>query len=88
MPVLSMFYGLIVQMYSELGGKHHKPHIHVKYAGQKAVLTLDGELLEGELPRSKLKLVEAWIELHRDELLANWELLSGGAEYFRIDPLK
>jgi hypothetical protein len=28
------------------------------------------------------------IELHRDELLANWELLSGGAEYFRIDPLK
>ena len=36
MPVLSMFYGIIVQMYSETGGKHHKPHIHVKYSGQEA----------------------------------------------------
>jgi len=88
MPVLSMFYGIIVQMFSEIGGKHHKPHIHVKYSDQKAVVSLDGEILDGEIPKNKMKLLEAWIELHHDELLANWELLSSGDEYFRIDPLK
>lgn len=87
MPVISMFYGIIVQMYSEIGGKHHKPHIHVKYSGKKAVFTLDGELLEGDFPSNKRVLLEAWMELHRDELYANWELLSSGDEHFRIAPL-
>ena len=88
MPVLSMFYGIIVQMFSEIGGKHKKPHVHVKYSDQKAVISLDGEILEGEIPKNKMKLLEAWMEIHRDELLANWELLSAGDGYFRIDPLR
>lgn len=49
---------------------------------------LDGVLLEGSLPRAKMKLVEAWMELHRDELLANWELTVSGQHPFKIDPLK
>jgi hypothetical protein len=83
-----MFYGIIVQMYSELGAKHHKPHIHVKYSDKNAVVSLDGEVIEGEFPSNKLILLSAWMELHRDELYANWELLVSGDEYFRIDPLK
>lgn len=35
-----------------------------------------------------LKLVAAWVELHRDELLADWELVINGEEPFRIAPLQ
>jgi hypothetical protein len=69
--------------------RHHSPHIHVKYQGQEAVLSIpDGEILEGELRRNKMKLVQAWIEIHQDELMADWELASQGEAIFRIDPLK
>ena len=88
MPVLSVFYGIIIRMYKEISGKHHKSHIHVEYSGDKVVIALDGEILEGSIPKSKMKLVEAWIEIHRDDLEANWKLLSNGEEYFKIEPLK
>lgn len=51
-------------------------------------MSLEGEKLEGDFPKKQLKLLEAWIALHEDELKANWELLSQGDEYFKIDPLK
>ena len=88
MPVLSMFFGIIVRMYKELGGKHNTPHIHAEYSGDEVVVALDGTVLEGGLPRAKMKLLEAWMEIHRDELEANWKLLSNGEQFFRIDPLK
>jgi len=73
MPVISMFYGLIVAMYYLDTKQHHFPHIHVKYQEHEAVYRLpDGSFLEGGIPRGKAKLVEAWIELHQDELMANW----------------
>lgn len=59
MPVLSIFYGIIVRMYREQGGKHNIPHIHAEYSGEEIVMTLDGTILEGGLPKNKLKLLEA-----------------------------
>ncbi len=47
-----------------------------------------GKLLEGKLKGNKLKLVEAWIEIHKDELMADWELAINGEPVFKIDPLK
>lgn len=88
MPVLSVFYGIIVRMYRENGGKHNMPHIHVEYAGDEMVMSLEGEILEGKIPKNKLKLLEAWVEIHREDLDANWKLLSEGEQFFRIDPLK
>ena len=88
MPVLSMFFGIIVKMYREESGKHHKPHIHVEYSGNEVVITLDGEVLEGSIPKNKMKLLEAWMELRREDLEANWTLLSDGSQFFRVDPLK
>ncbi len=89
MPVLSMFYGIIVAMYFADTKRHHKPHVHVKFQVEEAVYAIpDGELLEGSLPKGKARLVEAWIELHRDELMANWELAAQSQPLFRIEPLK
>lgn len=88
MPTLSMFYGVIIKMYNEKGGKHNKPHIHAEYQGQRIVISFDCEIIEGELVAKRLRLVMAWIEIHREELEANWKLLSDGEGYFKIDPLK
>ncbi len=88
MPTLSIFYGVIIKMYREINGKHHKPHIHAEYQDFEAVISLDGLVLSGDLPTKKLKLVLAWLEIHNEDLLANWKLLSEGKEYFKIDPLR
>jgi hypothetical protein len=66
MPVVSMFYGLIISMYY-LDTKQHKlPHIHVKYGEIEAVYEIPkGNLLEGLLPGNKEKLLQAWIEIHQ-----------------------
>ncbi|MFH1051691.1 MAG: DUF4160 domain-containing protein [bacterium] len=88
MPILSMFFGIIIKMYREINAKHHLPHIHAEYQEYEAVISLDGELLGGELPPKKMKLVLAWMEIHSEDLSANWKLLSDGKEYFKIDPLR
>lgn len=53
MPALSMFYGIIVRMQSERGGKHNKPHIHVIYGEDEIVVSVDGEILEGNFPNRR-----------------------------------
>ena len=83
-----MFYGIIVRMQNERGGKHNKPHIHAIYGDYEIVLALDGEKLEGKFPKKQQKLLEAWVALHEDELKANWKLLNDGEGYFKIDPLR
>jgi Domain of unknown function (DUF4160) len=89
MPVISMFYGIVILMYYFDNQKHHRPHIHVKYQDDEAVITIpEGELLEGKIQRSKLKLIQAWIEIHQDELMANWQLAVEGQQVFKIDPLR
>ena len=59
MPTLSMFYGIIIRMQNEKGGKHHVPHIHCVFGEDEAVYDFDGNKLEGKLPGNKEKLVEA-----------------------------
>lgn len=88
MPTLSVFFGIIVRMYAEAGGQHNIPHLHAEYQGQKAVVTFDGEVLEGGLPKIKMHMLLAWIAIHKEDLAANWELLSAGEQSFRIDPLR
>ena len=89
MPVISMFYGVIVSLYYFDDKQHHLPHIHVKYQDKEAVLCLpDGTLVEGGLPPNKMRLVHAWIEIHRDELMADWELAIRGEQVFKIEPLR
>jgi len=87
--IISMFYGIIISMYYFDNKQHKVPHIYVKYQGEEAVFSIpDGEILEGNMKSSKKKLVEAWILIHEDELMADWELAINGEEIFKIDPLK
>jgi hypothetical protein len=89
MPVISMFYGVIVLMYYFDNRKHHQPHIHVQYADEEAVVSIpDGNIIGGTIRTAKLKLVQAWIEIHQDELMANWQLAVNGQAVFKIEPLR
>ncbi len=89
MPVISMFYGVIVLMYYFDNKKHHLPHIHAQYGEEEAVISIpEGSVIEGSLRTAKLKLVQAWIEIHRDELMADWQLAVNGQAVFKIEPLK
>ena len=89
MPVISMFYGIIVLMYYFDNKKHHEPHVHVEYSGEEAVISIpDGNVLEGSLRTTKLKLVQAWVEIHQEELMADWQLAVTGQSVFKIDPLR
>lgn len=89
MPVISMFYGIIISMYFIDSKQHNAPHIHAKYQGNEVVVSVpDGEVLEGSLPSSKMKLVTAWIEIHQDDLMADWELAVSGQHPYKIDPLR
>lgn len=89
MPTISMFYGILVSMFFEESEKHHLPHIHVRYSGDKASIAIeDGRVLAGNFPARQLKMVQAWVEIHKDELFADWELATSGEEPFRIAPLQ
>jgi len=89
MPTISMFYGIVVYLYFFDNERHKLPHIHAKYQGQEAVFSmLDGALLAGDIPLAKSRLVQAWIEIHRDALLADWELAVNGETPFQIEPLR
>lgn len=69
--------------------QHHLPHIHVKYNEHEGVYSIpEGELLEGSLPKNKEKLVLAWIELRKEDLMADWQLAVNGQKVFSIEPLK
>ncbi len=89
MPELSRFFGIIIRMYSEVGLPHHIAHFHAYFQNQAAVFSIRPvDLIAGTFPQRQRRLVEAWAELHQDELLADWELLHSGRTAAPIEPLK
>ncbi len=84
-----MFYGIIVRMLFLDTQQHNLPHIHVEYQGIKAILEIPGgSLLAGELPSKKMRLLQAWIDIHEEELMADWSLAVKGEPVFPIEPLR
>lgn len=88
MPTISMFFGIIIRMYFA-PKEHNPPHIHVYYQDFKAIIGIDScEIIDGNLQPRQVRLVLAWIEIHKDELTANWRLCQNGERPFQIEPLK
>ena len=82
MPEICRFYGIVVFMFFN---DHNPAHFKVKYGEFEAnVLVENGGLLNGDIPVSKLKLVQAWAEIHKDELMDMW--LS--KNFHKINPLQ
>jgi hypothetical protein len=82
-------YGIIISMYYLDNRRHSIPHIHVKYQEEEAVISIpDGALIEGHIRENKMKLVQAWLEIHNDELMADWNFAINGENVYKIEPLK
>ncbi len=88
MPELSRFFNIIIRMQFNDAGQHNKPHIHVQYSEYNAVIALDGGLLSGSIPVKQLRLIEAWITIHEDELYKAWNNAVRGIPFEKIDPLR
>jgi hypothetical protein len=85
MPEISRFYGIIIQMFYN---DHNPPHFHVEYGEYKAVINFEDEIVKGFMPKRALTLVFEWMEIHKQELLENWELAKAGKPLNKIEPLK
>lgn len=85
MPEISRFLGIVIAIYWK---EHGAPHFHAKYGGQRAAFAIeDLRLLEGALPPRVTGLVLEWASLHRDELMANWNLAMAKKPLRAIEPL-
>ncbi len=89
MPEISRFYGIVIRMFVEAGGAHHLPHFHAYYQEHVGIYGLDPiERIAGSLPRPQERLVLAWAELHKEELVSNWSALQSGRSPSKIEALK
>jgi hypothetical protein len=84
-----MFFGIIIQMLSFDNKKHSTPHLHARYGEHRASFAIESaDIIAGSMPSRQIRLIQAWIEIHKEELLADWQLAIEGGEIFKIDPLK
>jgi hypothetical protein len=89
MATLSMFYGIIISMFFRDNRQHKLPHVHARHQNDNAIFSIpEGEIIEGNMKIPQIRLIQAWITLHADELLANWELAVDGKSIYKIEPLK
>jgi hypothetical protein len=85
MPVVSEFYGIKISFYYD---DHNPPHFHADYNNQKILVDIvKGRVIKGAFPSKQLKFVLAWAEIHKDELLKNWELAKQSLPVSKISPL-
>ena len=85
MPELSRFFGIIITMYWR---DHNPPHFHASCGNDEALITMNGEVYSGSLPRRALSLVREWLAMHRQELLNNWENAQKREPMQSIEPLE
>lgn len=86
MPTLSVFYGIVVQMFWR---DHNPPHFHALYGEHEALVDLrDLSTIRGSLPRRAMALVLEWAAQHREELMEDWNLCSQLKPPNPIEPLK
>jgi hypothetical protein len=85
MPRISTFFGIVIWMYYN---DHQPPHFHATYGDQEAIILIgSGDVYQGHLSRRAIRLVQEWEELHRAELVANWELARNVQPLQPIAPL-
>lgn len=85
MPEICRFLGIIVYM---LYDDHRPPHFHAEYGEYKVSVEINTGIVEGRFPRRALKALMEWYELHKDELLEDWQLAERHEPLNRIPPLE
>jgi len=85
MPELSRFLGMTIAMYFK---DHNPPHFHVLYNEYDAAIEIKTlSVIDGKVPPRILGLALEWAEMHKDELIEDWELIQKTGKYNKIQPL-
>lgn len=86
MPCVSHFFGIAIYMYFN---DHTPPHFHAEYGGNEALYEIETlRIYAGYLPRRAHNLVIEWADLHRYELMENWQRARRGLALIDIEPLE
>lgn len=86
MPTISIFYGILIQMF---WGEHAPPHFHAVYGEFEVLIDIRTlEIMKGTMPRRALALVLEWASIHREELMENWKLCETRQTPIKIAPLE
>ena len=85
MPVISRFLGITIAMYWD---DHSPPHFHAKYGGYEIIVNIHTGVVEGKFPKRALRHVLEWYEIHKEELLEDWDLCQRNEAPNPIDPLE
>ena len=85
MPVISRFFGIVIYMYWK---DHAPPHFHAKYGDDEIVVEIESGRVSGNMSNRAVKLIQEWRQLHKDELLKDWNFAELKRALFAINPLE
>lgn len=89
MPEISRFFGIVIRMFVETGGRHHRAHFHAYYQGHVGIIAIEPvEVIAGDLPPKQERLAVAWASIRERELSGCWEALQSGRLPGKIEPLR
>ena len=84
-PIISRFFGILIYMYWK---DHAPPHFHAKYGDDEVVVEIKTGDVSGNMSKRAFRMIQEWRELHKEELLKDWELAEQKKALFAIDPLE
>ena len=85
MPEISRFLGIVICMYYD---EHNPPHFHAKYGKYEISIEIESGVITGKFPRRALKAVLDWYEIHKEELMTDWQLALNDQPLNKIEPLE
>lgn len=85
MPIISRFFGIVIYM---LWREHRPPHFHARYGDEEITVGIEDGNVDGTMSKRALGLVQEWRELHKMDLLHEWELVEQKKALFPIKPLE
>lgn len=85
MPIISRFFGIVIYM---LWREHRPPHFHAKYGDDEIIVEIESGNVNGNMSKRALNLVQEWRELHKEDLMREWELVERKKSLFPIRPLE
>ena len=86
MPVISLFFGIVIRMHYR---EHEPRHFHAEHQSQQGKFDFEGNQTVGNITsKNALELIRQWAQLHRAALDANWSKIKAGQPLDRIPPLE
>jgi hypothetical protein len=68
--------------------EHNPPHFHAKYGDFKISVEIESGIVIGKFPKRALRAVLDWYDLHKEELLQDWQLAVNDQPLNKIEPLE